>query len=83
MKTARALRTLPLMVLALTLLCPVASIAQNTRLSVRPIGTYSAGAFNGGAAEIVAHDPATQRLFVVNGASATIDVLDIRMRISS
>lgn len=78
MKTARALRTLSVAVLALTLLCPITSIAQNTRLSVRPIGTYSAGVFDRGAAEIVAHDPATQRLFVVNGASASIDVLDVR-----
>jgi hypothetical protein len=41
------------------------------------IGTYTTGVFDKGAAEIVAHDPATQRLFVVNAKAATIDVLDI------
>jgi 2',3'-cyclic-nucleotide 2'-phosphodiesterase (5'-nucleotidase family) len=33
--------------------------------------------FDGGAAEIVAHDSQTQRLFVVNGAANTIDVIDV------
>jgi len=41
------------------------------------LGTFRTGSFNTGAAEIVAHDPATQRLFVVNGGDRTIDVLDI------
>jgi DNA-binding beta-propeller fold protein YncE len=34
--------------------------------------------FDAGAAEIVAHDPKTQRLFVVNAQDATVDVLDIK-----
>jgi 2',3'-cyclic-nucleotide 2'-phosphodiesterase (5'-nucleotidase family) len=34
--------------------------------------------FDEGAAEIVAHDPQTQRLFVVNGSANTIDVIDLR-----
>ncbi|NER04803.1 MAG: calcium-binding protein, partial [Okeania sp. SIO3C4] len=41
------------------------------------LGTYETGAFDESAAEIVAHDPNTQRVFVVNGNEATIDVLDI------
>lgn len=41
------------------------------------IGTYASGQFDASAAEIVAHDPKTQRLFVVNAGSKTIDVLDI------
>jgi len=41
------------------------------------LGTYSTGLFNQGAAEIVAHDPITQRLFVVNGGNSTIDVLSL------
>ena len=40
-------------------------------------GTRATGIFNQGAAEIVAHDPATQRLFVVNGGNSSIDVLDV------
>ncbi|WP_419660786.1 choice-of-anchor I family protein [Desulfosarcina variabilis] len=39
-------------------------------------GTYATGAFDEGAAEIVDYDPATQRLFVVNGDANAIDVLD-------
>lgn len=47
------------------------------KILMYPIGTYSTGAYNSGAAEIVAHDPATQRLFVVNGASSVIDIISI------
>lgn len=47
------------------------------RIEISPIGTYASGVYNASAAEIVAHDPATQRLFVVNSASATADVLDV------
>jgi hypothetical protein len=43
-----------------------------------PIGTFSTGIFNEGGAEIVAHDPATQRVFVVNAQANRLDVLDIR-----
>ena len=46
-------------------------------ISLGQIGRYSTGVFGAGAAEIVAHDPRTQRLFVVNGASSTVDVLDL------
>ena len=41
------------------------------------LGTYSTGIFDEGAAEIVAHDPVSQQLFVVNGNDNAIDVLDI------
>ena len=51
-----------------------AAIAQ---IAVRPIGTYASGLFDESAAEIVAHDPNTQRLYVVNANSGNIDVLDI------
>jgi hypothetical protein len=50
--------------------------AQDIRLT--PVGTYRGGAYNSGAAEIVAHDPRSQRLFVVNGGLGTVDVVDIR-----
>ena len=46
-------------------------------ISITPIGTYATGIFDASAAEIVAHDPATQRLFVVNAKNDTIDVLDV------
>lgn len=38
--------------------------------------THTDGQGGAGAAEIVAHDPVTKRLFVVNGAQGTLDVLD-------
>lgn len=46
-------------------------------LELNPIGTYHTGIFDDGAAEIVAHDPRTQRIFAVNASAASIDVLDI------
>lgn len=45
--------------------------------ALEPLGTYATGAFNQGAAEIVDHHPDSQRLFVVNGADETIDVVDV------
>jgi 2',3'-cyclic-nucleotide 2'-phosphodiesterase / 3'-nucleotidase / 5'-nucleotidase len=51
-------------------------LAQDPVLTV--LGTYRTGSYNTGAAEIVAHDPATQRLFVVNGGDRVIDILDMR-----
>lgn len=49
----------------------------NSEIKLQAIGTYASGVFGLSAAEIVAHDPATQRLYVVNGAAKTIDVLSI------
>jgi choice-of-anchor I-like protein len=42
------------------------------------LGTYATGIYNQVAAEIGAHDPQTQRLFVTNSATNSIDVLDMR-----
>jgi hypothetical protein len=55
---------------------PLASDASDIEL--RPLGVHASGVFAAGGAEIAAHDPATQRLFVVNGGLHTIDVLDIQ-----
>ncbi|MCS0595214.1 choice-of-anchor I family protein [Massilia agri] len=44
-------------------------------LSMEKIGGYNGGA--AGAAEITAYDAASKRLFVVNGANGTVDVLDL------
>ena len=49
-----------------------------TDLKITALGTYQSGLFEQGAAEIVAHDVRSQRLFVVNAASGKIDVQDIR-----
>jgi hypothetical protein len=47
------------------------------RIQLKPIGSYASGIFGAGAAEIVAHDPRTQYLFVVNASNAVVDVLSI------
>ncbi len=46
-------------------------------ISVQLLGRYDSGIRGASAAEIVAHDPQTQRLFVINAAASSIDVLDI------
>ncbi len=46
-------------------------------LLLNPIGTYASGAFDQGAAEINAFDPLSQRLFVVNAQTVTVDILDL------
>jgi DNA-binding beta-propeller fold protein YncE len=46
-----------------------------TTLSMEKIGAYDGMVL--GAAEITAFDPASKRLFVVNGANGSVDVLDL------
>ncbi len=43
-----------------------------------PLGSYGAGHYDAGAAEIVAHDPATQTLFVINAQDSVVELLNIR-----
>lgn len=47
-------------------------------IQLQAIGSVAAGSYATSAAEIVAHDPATQRLFVVNAQAAHIDIVDIQ-----
>jgi hypothetical protein len=66
--------------LSLVILLAASTAATATGLNgikLDPIGTYASGLFEVGAAEIVAHDPKTQYLFVVNARSAVVDVLSI------
>jgi DNA-binding beta-propeller fold protein YncE len=42
------------------------------------LGSYASGISSEGAAEIVAHDAGTQRLFVLNAEQSQVDVLDAR-----
>lgn len=52
--------------------------AENPKhISLEVLGTYETGVFDESAAEIVAHDPASQRLFVINANAKTVDILDI------
>ncbi len=62
--------------------CPVSAKSKWPKpqsIELTPIGTVSAGpdSFDKSAAEIVAHDPEHQRLFVVNSQKARVDVVDI------
>ncbi len=51
---------------------------SQTLIELNALGTYASGIFDESAAEIVAHDPANQRLFVINANDSTVDVLDIQ-----
>jgi DNA-binding beta-propeller fold protein YncE len=50
-----------------------------TPITLRVVSTYAAAdrEFDGGAAEIVAHDPQTQRLFIVNGQINGVDIVSV------
>jgi len=47
------------------------------RINLSLVGSYRTNVFNEGAAEIVAHDPVSQRMYIVNGANGTIDIIGI------
>lgn len=59
------------------ILCSLTGSASRRAIEMQVLSTYASGNYNQGAAEIVAHDAETQRLFVVNGATSKIDVLSI------
>jgi hypothetical protein len=65
-----------LLVAALAASLP-AHAAKNKSIDLVPIGTFETGEFDEGAAEIVSYDADGQRLFVINSAAGTVDVLDI------
>jgi len=70
-------KIIPLFAVA-TLLCTAVPVeADSGRIELKALGSYASGIFNAGAAEIVAHDPKTQYLFVVNASNAVVDVLSI------
>ena len=49
-----------------------------SQIELEPIGTYASGLFDMSASKIVAHDPRTQRIFVVNAVVGHVDVIDIK-----
>ncbi|MEJ5913571.1 choice-of-anchor I family protein [Pseudokineococcus sp. 1T1Z-3] len=57
---------------------PVAAdvVADDAALRLSVLGRYSSGSFGQSAAEIVTHDPGSQRVFVVNALNNRLDVLD-------
>jgi len=52
-----------------------APITPESTIALRPIGTYDAG--GEGRAEIAAYDPDSQRVFVTNSETRSVDILDI------
>ncbi|GLK58501.1 alkaline phosphatase [Azotobacter vinelandii] len=71
-------KTLAAALLAVGLVGPALAGGQPPfSLKLLPLGSFHSGLFDQAAAEIVAHDPSSQRLFVVNAASGRVDVLDI------
>jgi len=50
---------------------------NNMAIELNPTGTFETGVFDEGAAEIVAYDAESQRLFVVNSDATTVDILDV------
>jgi len=70
-------RFVVLILLALTLMVLPAAAQDTPALTLELLGTYSTGVFDEGAAEIVAYHAASRTLYVVNGDSDTIDLLDI------
>jgi len=46
-------------------------------IALKKLGTYESGLIDESAAEIVAHDPKSQRLFVTNAKDKSVDVLSI------
>ena len=61
------------------LLTAVALVATgvSAQPALQPLGTYSTGRFDEGAAEIVAYDAATQRAFFVNADAGQVQALDL------
>ncbi|BBO78384.1 hypothetical protein DSCW_58010 [Desulfosarcina widdelii] len=54
-----------------------ALISLDPKVELSVLGTYASNVFDEGAAEIVAFDPKTRRLFVSNANENTVDALDI------
>ncbi len=50
---------------------------KTPKVELKKLSTFAGGSFDEGAAEIVAYDSDTQRLFVTNGEEDRVDVLDI------
>ncbi len=74
------LRVLGAAMLAAGLLAGCGGSDDDEDLTPRTLALEKIGSYNGGkagAAEITAFDAASKRLFVVNGANGTVDVLDL------
>jgi hypothetical protein len=57
--------------------CPPAPVGCDQSIELTFLGRWSSGLYNAGGAEISAHDPVSQRVFVVNGGNKSIEILSI------
>jgi DNA-binding beta-propeller fold protein YncE len=64
-------------VLLVMLMLALPATAQDSELTLTPIGTYETGIFDEGAQEIGSYDVESQRLFITNADANVIDILDI------
>ena len=53
------------------------TLSADPPIAVTAVGKYVTGVSGGGATEIAAFDPASQRLFSVNGAAHTLEIIDL------
>lgn len=51
-------------------------------ISMSIVGTYLSNTFDEGGAEIVAHDPTSQQLYIVNGSNESIDIVSVTNPVS-
>lgn len=63
--------------LAFVLALSVTSLLCSAQIQPQFLGRFSTGIYNNTAAEISAFDPATKRMFVINGADTSFKVVDI------
>ena len=68
---------LPIAITGLSLSALTLAAAEPQDIEINAIGSVAAGTYEASAAEIAAHDPETQRVFVVNAQLAQIDVVSI------
>ena len=61
----------------LSLAAALVATGVSAQPALQPLGTYSTGRFDEGAAEIVAYDAATQRAFFVNADAGQVQALDL------
>ncbi len=64
-------------VLSLLFTVTALTVVAVAGVHLKPIGTYATNIFASGAAEIVAHDVTTQRIFVINASAQGVDAIDI------
>ncbi|MEM9667726.1 MAG: choice-of-anchor I family protein [Pseudomonadota bacterium] len=56
---------------------PPPPVTMVPEVTLQAIGVFETGIFDEGAAEIVAFDPGTDQLFVINSNDTTVDILDL------